>query len=319
MGKRRIRCLKALGQNDILAFDFRKDRCAEAEQKYSVKTIDDLKKVDFKKIDAIIASTPPDHHDEYIEMAVNVKKPAFIEASVVLGRLEELEKAAKKAKVFIAPSCTLRFHPAIKDIIGIVKSRKYGKVTNLSYHSGQYLPDWHPYEKVTDYYVSKKETGAGREIVPFELAWLVEIIGFPKHVKGYFGKTMEVGADIDDTYVLSMACKKNIYASLIVDVACRYATRSLILNMEYGQILWRWDDGVVKLYDAFNHRWINMYTPQGQAAEGYNKNIIENMYIDELNAFINGIKDKKSFPSCLEEDIAILKILLAAEKSDETK
>ena len=319
MGKRRIRCLKKMGYNDITAFELREDRRKEAEEKYGVKTTGDLKEIDFNEIDAIIISTPPDKHDIYIELAIEKKKPAFIEASVVLGRLEKLDKAAKDAKVLIAPSCTLRYHAAIKDIIRIVKSKEYGKVTNFTFHSGQYLPDWHPYENVKEYYVSKKETGAAREIVPFELSWIVDITGFPKRVKGFNGKTMNVGADIDDTYAMAMQFDNGVYGIMQVDVVSRYATRNLILNMEYGQILWRWDENVVKLYDAKNTRWINYCYSIGQAAEGYNKNITEDMYVDELKAFIEAAKKKDKFPNTLEEDIAVLKVLESVENDNDKK
>jgi len=265
----------------------------------------------------MIISTPPDKHDIFIELAIEKKKPAFVEASVVLGRLEKLEESAKTQQVLIAPSCTLRYHPAIKDITEIVKSGLYGKVTNFTYHSGQYLPDWHPYENVKDFYVSKKETGAAREIVPFELSWLVDLTGFPKRVKGFNGKTMNVGADIDDTYAIAMEFDNKIYGMLQVDVVCRYATRNFILNMEYGQILWRWDENVVKLFDAKKQRWVNYYYSMGQAAEGYNKNITEDMYVDELNAFIMAAQNKAKFPNTLEEDIAVLKVLEKVEKDNE--
>ena len=79
-----------------------------------------------------------------------------------------------------------------------------GKVANFSYHSGQYLPDWHPWERVADYYVSNPETGGAREIVPFELTWLTEVFGWPASVSGERASTMDVGAAIDDTYVLTL-------------------------------------------------------------------------------------------------------------------
>jgi len=94
-----------------------------------------------------------------------------------------------------------------------------------------------------------------------------------------------------------------------VDVVSRYATRSLILNMERGQILWRWDDNVVKLYDAMNQRWINYTGPQGQTVEGYNRNIIENMYIEEMRLFSDAVDGKGRFPNSLNEDIRILELL----------
>lgn len=319
MGKRRIRCLKALGYKDIIGFDLRKDGKKEAEEKYNIKTIDNIEILNFDEIDSVIISTPPDKHNEYIRLAIEKKKPTFVEASVILDGLEELNSLAKIKKVFIAPSCTLKFHPAIKDIKNMVKSGKYGKVTNFSYHSGQYLPDWHPWESVKDFYVSKRETGGCREIVPFELTWIVEIVGFPKNITGLYGKTMDVGADIDDTYVISMDFG-GIYGNMTIDVVSRYATRSLILNLEYGQIVWRWDENVVKLYDAINQRWIYYHYPEGQAMEGYNKNIIENMYVEELKSFIDAIiNGEGKFPNSLDEDIKVLKLLHKIEEDYENK
>ena len=319
MGQRRIRCLKKLGFDDILAFDLSSERRNEARGKYGVTIIDSLKKIDFSGIGAMIISTPPDKHDEYIELAIKMKTPAFVEASVVIGKLEKLERDAKKEKVLIIPSCTLKYHPAIKEITGIVKSGFYGKVTNFTYHSGQYLPDWHPYEDIKDFYVSKKETGAAREIVPFEMVWLVELAGFPKRITGFKGKTMKLGVDIDDTYAITMELEKGAYGVLNVDVVSRYATRNFILNLEYAQILWRWDENVVKVYDARNNRWIHYFCSQGQAVEGYNKNITEDMYVNELNAFIQAVLNKTKFPNSLEEDISILKLLKRVEEHNEAK
>jgi predicted dehydrogenase len=312
MGKRRIRCLKNLGYEDIIGFDLRESRRKEAEEKYGIKTIVDARNLNFEDINALIISTPPDKHNEYIKLAIEKKKPAFVEASVVLEGLEELNKSAKKEKVSIAPSCTMEFHPAIIDIRNIVKSGNYGKVTNFSYHCGQYLPDWHPWENVKDYYVSKKETGGGREIVPFELTWIVNVVGFPKKIIGFNGKTMDIGADIDDTYVISLDFG-NCYGNMTIDVVSRYATRSLILNMEYGQIVWRWDENAVKLYDAINQRWIYYNYPERQAVEGYNKNISDDMYINELKSFIDNINGKDEFPNSLDEDIKVLKLLHEVE------
>ena len=314
MGKRRIRCLKALGHEDILAYDPREDRRAEAERLYQVKTTAKLDSDILGKTDIIIISTPPQHHNQYIKLAIENKKPAFVEASVILRELKELDAQARKQKVLIAPSCTLRFHPAVKDIKNIVAGGKYGKLTNFTYHSGQYLPDWHPWEMVKDFYVGNKETGGCREIIPFELTWLVDVVGFPNRIASFYGKTMDVGADIDDTYLISMAFG-SAFGSMTVDVVSRYALRSLILNMEQGQILWRWDETVVRLYDAANKRWINYNYPQGQAAGGYNQNISENMYIEELATFIKAANGETQWPNSLEEDIKVLELLEEMEST----
>lgn len=312
MGKRRVRCLKALGHQDIVGCDIKNERRDETERLYGIKTVESLDKLDLSDVDAFIISVPPDRHLDFMKIAVERNKPAFVEASVVIDGLEEINQDALKKQVLIAPSCTLRFHPAIKDIKQIVQSGKYGEFTNFSYHSGQYLPDWHPWEKVTDYYVSQKDTGGGREIVPFELTWIIDILGYPEKVSCFFGKTMDVGAQIDDTYALALRFKRG-FGTLLIDVASRYAVRSLVLNMERAQIVWRWDEATVNVYEADNQRWIAYKQKEASAHEGYNKNIIEDMYIEELGSFVNAAQGKGRFPSTLANDIEVLKVLYRAE------
>lgn len=308
MGKRRVRNLQALGLKAIVGFDLREDRRKEVEEKYGIQTVDSLEGVDTDPFDAFIISTPPHLHNQCIQYALEKRKPAFVEASVILEGLEELNARAKEKNILIVPSCTMRFHPAIKDITRIVRGGTYGKVTNFTYHCGQYLPDWHPWEKVTDYYAGRKDTGGAREIVPFELTWLTDVVGFPKIVKACVGKTIDVGADIDDTYAVVFDCG-GCYGTMVIDVVARYGMRSLLLNMEKGQIIWRWDEPQIKVYDANTKQWITQEYTQGTAQTGYNRNIAEEMYIEEIKSFIQAVTGKATFPNTLDEDVKILKLL----------
>ncbi|MGE4538337.1 MAG: Gfo/Idh/MocA family protein [Desulfovibrio sp.] len=308
MGKRRIRCAKALGVETILGFDTQADRRIEAENAYGIVTLDSLDQANWDMIDACIISTPPDNHLQYIDLAIEKGLPAFVEASVILAGLPEAAVRAAAKGVCIAPSCTLSFHPAVKDITALIQGGRYGKVTSFSYHTGQYLPDWHPWEAVTDFYVSRPETGGCREIVPFELTWLVRAIGWPDAVTGLYGRTMDVGAPIDDTYAVSMRMGTAI-GSLVVDVAARQAVRALLLNLERGQIVWRWEDQCVRLYEVETQRWITYGQPVPQAAAGYNKNIDERMYVEEVEAFFDAARGRATFPNTLDEDIRILRLL----------
>lgn len=312
MGKRRIRCLKALGYEEIIGLDLREDRRNEAQSLYGISTAASLAGLPFAEIDAIIVSTPPDRHNDCLKLALEQRIPAFVEASVILEGLEAIRAEAERSGVAIYPSCTLRFHPGIKDIKRLVSSGSYGKVTNFTYHCGQYLPDWHPWEDIRDFYVSKKETGACREIVPFELTWLLDILGRPEAVTGFYGKTMDLGVDIDDSYAMAFRFRDS-FGTMIVDAVARYGIRSLILNLEQAQITWRWDQQYVSLYQAAEQRSVIYNQPQQQAAAGYNQNIGEKMYIDEIAAFIDALKGVAPYPNSLGDDIEILKLLYRFE------
>jgi predicted dehydrogenase len=318
MGKRRVRNLQALGINNIIGLDQRGDRREETEIKYQINTVSSFDEaITNYKFDAFIISLPPAIHHIYMKKALLLGIPAFIEASVVDTDFEHLIIEAKEKNLLLAPSCTLFFHPAIKKIAEIVKNNELGKVSNFLYHSGQYLPDWHTYESVSEYYVSNKETGGGREIVPFELTWITLVLGFPKRVVGIYKNAIQIkGAeDIDDTYNLLMDYGQSIF-NLSVDVVSRYATRRMVINGEKKQLYWNWDDGCIKIYDPESTVWEELKYDIISAQSGYNKNITEQMYIDEMSSFLKAIKNEIVFPNTLEHDYKVLKLLYAVESSN---
>ena len=321
MGKRRIRCLKAIGYDEtkIFGFDTSISRNQESETQYGISTFKDFNDAMEKvKPDAMIISVPPDRHHEYMKIAISNNIHFFVEASVVDTDLDQVIENARNSKVVTAPSCTLLFHPAIRKIGDIIKKEELGTVSNVLYHSGQYLPDWHTYEKVSDYYVSNPSTGGGREIVPFELTWLTKVFGFPKRVCGNFRKTINIqGAEkIDDTYNFLMDYE-SFLASISVDVVSRYATRRLTINGDKKQLRWDWDDNHITIFDPEKQTWDCIEYDMESAQEGYNANIGENMYIDEIKHFIAAIENKAEYQNTLERDHKVLKLLYAIEKSDQ--
>lgn len=320
MGKRRIRCLKALGYeiNDIVGFDVREDRRKEAEQKYGIKTYSDIENaLETEKPSVFVISVPPDFHHIYIEIALEKGIHFFVEASVVDINMDIIKEKLRNTDIVAAPSATLLFHPAIKIISEIIKNKELGKISNIIFHSGQYLPDWHTYEKVEEYYVSNPVTGGAREIVPFELTWLTNLFGFPGRVCGNVRKTIAIeGAEkIDDTYNFLLDYEE-ILASITIDIVSRHATRRLVINGDQKQLIWDWNLNNVQVYDPLINQWEIISYEMKSAESGYNLNIGENMYIDELNAFIQAIKKGKAFINTMENDHKILKLLYAIEQAD---
>lgn len=318
MGKRRIRCLQALGYKNISGFDISEDRINEAKQKYSIPVYNVFQDaIDNSKPDALIISVPPDHHMTYINYAIARDIHFFVEASVVDNGMQDAVENLKGKVIIAAPSATMMFHPAIQLIHSIVRNKELGKISNILLHSGQFLPDWHTYEKVGDYYVSNPPTGGGREIVPFELTWLTMMFGFPKRVAANFRKTIEIeGAEyIDDTY--NCLLDYGTFLSVVtVDVVSRYATRRLVINGSKAQLYWSWDENCVKIFSPQLNAWESRNYTMKQAQTGYNANIGENMYIDEIRNFVDAIEGKCKFINSLENDHKVLKLLYSMEYSD---
>lgn len=315
MGKRRIRNLFSLGYKSICGFDIRIDRINESKKLFQIDVFDSFSKaIRNQKFTALIISVPPEQHDIYIEEAIKLNIPCFVEAGLFNKNYQSYIDKNKQKLIY--PSCTLFFHPAIIEIHRVIKKSTLGKLSNVLYHSGQYLPDWHSYEKVEEYYVSKKETGGAREIVPFELTWMTKVFGIPKSIACKLKKTINIeGAEeIDDTYNMILD-QGEFMMNISIDVVSRHATRRLTINGSKGQLYWDWNDDHISIYDPQFCKWDKIPYEVSKANQNYNSNITEMMYEKEIKSFVDGFKNIGEYPNCIDFDNKILEILYAAERS----
>jgi len=314
MGKRRIRNLKALNEDEIIGFDIKVERCKEAVEKYQIIAYSDFSECLAEKPDAIVISTPPDLHMKYAKEAIRNKIHFFTEASVVQDKMEEVIIGLKNFDIIGLPSCTMRYHPIVKKVNEVLESGKLGKVLAFTYHSGQYLPDWHPWEDYRKFYVSQKETGACREIVPFELVWLTSTFGQIRSVFADKDKLSNLDVDIDDIYNTILEFKNRIKGVLTVDVIVRTPIRQLKILTENGMITADWYENIVSFFTkekGWSHSKIDSGKPDKGCIHG------ERMYVQEMEHFIKSIKKETIQNYTFEEDLKILKVLEKIEKSSE--
>ena len=316
MGKRRVRNLKALGYEEIAGFDLREDRLEEAEQKYGIKKFDSFDdSIGSFNPRAVIISTSPKFHMDYAMPCEKKGIPCFIEASVTdRKRISKLDQRISKSGVIMAPSCTMRFYPGPIKVKELISQGVLGEVLNVNYQTGQYLPDWHPWEDISEYYVSDTETGAAREIVPFELTWLNDIFGTPETLACVKAKLSKMDAPIDDIYHCLLRYPKNILANLTVEVISRpYATRELRIIGSLGELVMSADENCVRYANTDSREWIRHTLDSGTMEAGYINP--EEPYIKELESFIEAVysNDQSKFPNTLEDDCRILEILEALE------
>lgn len=320
MGKRRVRNLQALGRQDIAGFDPRADRQLEASSKTGIQVFGDFESavVTFRP-DVLVISTPPDLHMHYAYYARECGISCFIEASVVeVDKIRRLAELVKSSRTVIVPSCTMRYFPGPRKIKELLKQKAIGKVLNVNYQTGQYLPDWHPWEDIRDFYVSKRETGAAREIVPFELAWLNDLFGMPQALACVKAKLTDIPADIDDIYHCLMRYNDGVLCNMTVEVVSRpFATRDMRILGSEGEIVFSADSNSVRYINISMKGWEEFKFSQGTVEKQYINP--EEPYIDEMRDFIVAVtaKDASLFPNSLEDDCAVLETLHALEALSE--
>jgi len=316
MGKRRVRNLLANGVsvNHIKGVDCKPERASEASDKYGIQTYAELSDEIIKFSDAFIISTPPDQHLLYAKEAAENNIHMFIEASVLSEGLEELAAQVREKKLIAFPSCTMRFFPGPKKVNETITSGKIGKVLAWQYQSGQYLPDWHPWESIKDFYVSNPLTGGCREIVPFEMVWLEPVFGKVVDVDARHAKLSDMPAEIEDIYMLQLRHESGTLGQLIVDVLGRTAIRYLRVTGSKGTL--EWDDSTkkVRVFSTNDNAWHEENFGEGTVESNYINP--EEPYIEEIGNFIDCIASGKEPLYTLENDVDILNILYKAEKAD---
>lgn len=320
MGKRRVRNLQALKAGKIAGFDSREDRRNEAAEKYGITVFPDFATaLDEHKPNALIISTSPEHHMTYAWEAAGRTLPCFIEASVVeADRILALHHLVEPTQILMAPSCTMRYFAGPKKVKELIRSGIIGRPLNLSYQTGQYLPDWHPWEEIGDFYVSTQATGGGREIVPFELTWLNDIFGTPEPLACVKAKLTDMPANIDDIYHCLLRYPGPMLANITVEVISRpQATRELRVLGTEGEIAFSSDENCVRYANLGSPNWVRFDLGGGTVEAGYMNP--EEPYIAEMECFVRAIKQKKKslYPNSLLDDYKVLRVLYRLEELSE--
>jgi predicted dehydrogenase len=316
MGKRRIRNLQHLAAGEIIGCDPREDRRDEAAGKYGIKTLSSFEHGMNEHPDAVIISTPPDTHVGYALTAADAGLHFFTEVNVADARTPELIASCRTKNIVAAPSCTMRFHPSVRAIKELVDQQEIGKVLSLTYHFGQYLPDWHPWEDYRSFYVARRATGAAREMVCFELIWLTWILGPVRSVSCVKGKVSDLAIEGDDTYQLLLEFKDGPLGNMLVEVVSRVPIRSLRVMGGTGNITWDWSEKLVRVKTTKDERWRDILEASPRVIQpGYIH--ADDMYIDEMRHFLDAVNKGERYGYTLDDDWRIQECLLAAESSSE--
>jgi predicted dehydrogenase len=317
MGRRRIRNLTHLGGVEIAGYEPQADRARAAGEQREIPVFTSYEAGIRWGPQALVVSTPPDRHTPYALDAIKRGLHWFTEASVVPGDLDELIERAERSQTVCAPSCTMRFHPAVALMRERINHGTIGRPLTFTHHVGQYLPDWHPWEDYRSFYVSRRETGAAREIVPFELNWLTSLFGPVTAVTGIKNKLSGLEADIDDVYAGVFAFDRDVLGSMVIEVISRPAIRRARIIGDEGTLVWDWTERVVREFRAASGEWEEFPDPPPVEGPGGDW-VAENMYIEEMRAYLDAIRGDRAWPLTVAEDHGLLNVLRALENASST-
>jgi predicted dehydrogenase len=232
----------------------------------------------------------------------------FTELNLVSDGYDENLALAKANKLVLFLSSTFMYRDEIKKIKSLVNEANCQ--LNYSYHVGQYLPDWHPWENYKDFFVGDKRTNGCREIFAIELPWMIDVFGDILKVNVVKSKISGLNIDYNDNYLIIMQHTTGHKGVLAVDVVSRKAVRNLEVFGEELFLEWNGSPKGLKMYDynEKEEKVIVLYDNVDQLKE-YGEFIVENAYFNEIISFFDAINGKVTPVYDFEKDKATLKLI----------
>ena len=314
MGKRRIRCLQANDQRDIVAFDLREDRRAEAAEKYGVDTFATLDVALAEEPDAMVISVPGFLHMEYLLAGARAGKHLFSEVPLAtrLEGIQELRELVASKGLVCAPGCQALWDAGTRILHDWVHAPDFGRLLHATYAMGSYLPGWHPHENITAFYASDMTMGGGNlDVVAQELVWLNWVIG--SEMTGVSCRTAKVGdlelaAGTPDTIEMIIEHANGLLLNVHFDLNDRSHEVSLRFTGANATAAWSKSAfGTLSRYDADKEAWTAAQIPPPSQPE--------QMYVHEIGAWLRCLEGKEAWPVSLDLAQRIVRVLIGLQRS----
>lgn len=312
IGRRHLRNLRALGEQDILLYRTHRATLLDDELAGLPEETDLRRALDHEPDAVVIANPTALHLDVAIPAAeagchILLEKPV----SDSLDRLDELQVALQHGGGKVASGFQFRFHPGLQRIKGLLETRVIGTPVSARASWGEYLPGWHPWEDYRQSYAARPDLGGGVILtLCHPLDYLHWMLGDAEAVAAFTGQ-QGLGLEVVDTAELGIRFRSGMLASVHLDYVRRPPQHSLEIIGTQGTITWDNADGVVRLAQVMSDGkpgdWQLFPTPPG-----FERN---NMFLDEMRNFIEVTQGKAEPASTLEDGIYALKLALKAMQS----
>ncbi|MEA4952500.1 MAG: Gfo/Idh/MocA family oxidoreductase [Aminivibrio sp.] len=288
MGRRRLRLLSRFFPDLSLAVvDCREERREFVAREFDCLTFDGFREaLESFAPQSLIVSTSPEAHAPFLTEAIRMGIHTFSELDLLDDGYDAILPLEEKGFPVAFLSSTPLYRSENRWIIG--NHEKTGARKFYTYHVGQYLPDWHPWEKYDEFFVGSPRTNAIREILCIELPWLTECFGKVTDFSCSWSRTSSLNLPYPDTCQVLLRHADGTAGNLTVDCVSRKAVRNLRISGEEGTILW---EG--------NSRSLCYLSPSGEPVHpllqekelerqaGYAEFISESPYLEELRHFFS--------------------------------
>lgn len=295
IGRRHLRNLLALGENDIILYRTHLSTLKDEElNQFPVET--DLPAALAHKPDGVIISNPTALHLEVAIPAAKAGCALLIEKPVShsLEGIETLENALSESGGRALVGFQFRFHPTLQCVVNWLRQEEIGRP--LAFHAqwGEYLPGWHPWEDYRQGYAARADLGGGVvRTLSHPLDYLRWMFGEVNALWAFTGKMSDLEIKVEDTAEIGMRFENGAVGTLHLDYYRRPPLHRLDITGSEGTIEWINHTGAARIYRAETESWESSLPPQG-----FDRN---DLFLAEMRHFIDVVR-KVAQPLCTLED-----------------
>ena len=308
MGRRRIRLLKTVGAcRSIRGVDLSQERRDLASKEFGIQVYQTIgEAVGVPGADVAFVCTSPLSHGNIVMDCLEHGCHVFTEINLLCDWYDQAMSLARNNGLRLFISSTFLYRREVDYIIDAT----HGKSVNYIYHSGQYLPDWHPWESYKNFFVSDKRTNACREILAIEFPWLLKAFGEIETISVMKGKNTSLDIDFDDNYIISMRHKSGSKGVFCQDIVARKGLRRLEVYSEDMHLFWDGTPDSLKIFDMSEKTMRDVVVEESVEHDSrYAASISEDAYLNEIAAFLAFVDGKSGPRYTFDDDAKVLGLI----------
>ncbi|MDO8500043.1 MAG: Gfo/Idh/MocA family oxidoreductase [bacterium] len=317
IGQRHYRNLRFLGFSDIAVYRTSKgasDFIKKFEEEYRPAVFHDLTEAFRTGPEAVFIANPTVLHTEFISAALrHGARGIFVEKPIghKVSSTEVVVAEAEKKNIIGYVGYNFRFHPLLQKMKTLVDEGFVGKVISASVDSGEYLPDWHPWEDYRATYPARRALGGGVVLTQsHDLDYLYWFFGMPKRVAAFGGTKTGLEIDADDLVKGLLEYSNGVVVSLHMDFYQRPPRRIFEIMGTKGTLCWNYHGKKMEFTPYGSKEQPQVWTDP----EGFERNI---MFLDELRHFFACIEGREQPRVTFRDGLQVLRIVEALLRSVE--
>lgn len=261
--------------------------------------------------DFAIVASPANFHLDHAAKILERDIPVLVEKPLCLSQGEKPLRLLERGFEKVGVGYNLRFLPSARVVKEILDKKELGKITTAFAEVGQYLPDWRPGTDYKSGVSAQKELGGGALLeLSHELDYIQWFFGNFAHLMATTRNSGQLGIEVEDNVDAMLISAEDTVVHLHLDLLQRVPTRTFKAVGEKATLLW----------DLLKNE-VTLLMPGGERQQVFSDPDYDSndMYLDQVNAFVDFAFGAGRFDSSLETAERVMRLIDAIRLSDSSR